>query len=60
MTNISLKLICAWCSCIIRDGKEMLVKGELCPSHGICKTCYKKVMGSFLDQKDEKTKKRKT
>ena len=56
MSDTDLKLVCAWCSIIIREGKTMLMQGELAPSHGICKTCYKKTMDTFLDQKNETKK----
>lgn len=56
MSDTVLKLVCAWCSVIIREGKLMLAQGEFGPSHGICQTCYKKTMDKFLDQKNETKK----
>lgn len=35
-TASTLKLICAWCGCVMRDGKEPA-------SHGICPACLAKV-----------------
>jgi hypothetical protein len=40
---VRIKAVCAWCSCILREGAEP-------PSHGICDRCLCELCGISVEE----------